>query len=110
MITSRSTAQRRPRAGLVDASVSANTRRAYVGAFRRLDTWLAGRVLDDANLGAYVAELHDAGRASSTASMAVAAACFRAKLVGQPNPSGERTARVLGDYHGLLAGGGEILR
>ena len=59
---------------LVDASISPNTRRAYV------------------------ADLHDAGRASSSASMAVAAACFRAKLAGQPNPSGERTARVLAGY------------
>ena len=30
--------------------------------------------------------------------MAVAAACFRAKLAGQPAPSGERTARVLAGY------------
>ena len=65
---------------LVEASVSENTRRAYAGALRRLDTWLDGRELDDAELTAYVAELHDAGRASSSASMAVAAACFRAKL------------------------------
>ena len=83
---------------LVDASVSANTRRAYAGALRRLDAWLDGRELDDAALAAYLAELHDAGRAASSASMAVAAACFRAKLAGQPNPSGERTARVLAGY------------
>ena len=49
-------------------------------------------------LAAYLAELHDAGRASSSASMAVAAACFRAKLAGQPAPAGERTARVLAGY------------
>ena len=30
--------------------------------------------------------------------MAVAAACFRAKLVGEPGPAGERTARVLAGY------------
>ena len=30
--------------------------------------------------------------------MAVAAACFRAKLAGQPTPGGERTARVLAGY------------
>ena len=46
----------------------------------------------------HIAELHDAGRASSSASMAVAAACFRAKLAGQPSPAGERTARVLAGY------------
>ena len=30
--------------------------------------------------------------------MAVAAACFRAKLADQPSPAGERTARVLAGY------------
>ena len=83
---------------LVEASVSPNTRRAYAGALRRLDAWLAGRELHDMTLAAYLAELHDAGRASSSASMAVAAACFRAKLAGQPTPAGERTARVLAGY------------
>ena len=83
---------------LVEASVSPNTRRAYAGALRRLDIWLGGREVDDATLAAYLAELHDAGRASSSASMAVAAACFRAKLAGQPTPAGERTARVLAGY------------
>ena len=57
---------------LVEASVSPNTRRAYAGALRRLDAWLDGRELDDVSLTAYLAELHDAGRASSSASMAVA--------------------------------------
>ena len=83
---------------LVEASVSPNTRRAYASALRRLDAWLAGRELDDVSLAAYLAELHDAGCASSSASMAVAAACFRAKLAGQPAPAGERTARVLAGY------------
>ena len=32
---------------LVDASVSANTRRSYAGALRRLDAWLDGRPLGD---------------------------------------------------------------
>ena len=83
---------------LVEASVSPNTRRAYAGALRRLDAWLNGRPLHDVTLAAYLAELHDAGRASSSASMAVAAACFRAKLACQPTPAGERTARVLAGY------------
>ena len=83
---------------LVEASVSPNTRRAYAGALGRLDAWLDGRKLDDVALAAYLAELHDAGRASSSASMAVAAACFRAKLAEQPTPAGERTARVLAGY------------
>ena len=79
---------------LVEASVSPNTLRAYAGALRRLDAWLDGRPLHDVTMAAYLAELHDAGRASSSASMAVAAACFRAKLAGQPAPAGERTVAV----------------
>ena len=49
---------------LVNASVSDNTRRAYAGALGQLDAWLDGRRLDDAALAAYLAELHDAGRAA----------------------------------------------
>ena len=83
---------------LVEASVSKNTRRAYAGALRRLDAWLDGRELHDVTLAAYLAALHADGRAASSASMAVAAACFRAKLDGQPAPAGKRTARVLAGY------------
>ena len=39
---------------LVDASVSANTCRAYAGALGQLDAWLDGRKLDDAALAAYL--------------------------------------------------------
>ena len=88
---------------LVEASVSENTRRAYAGALGRLDAWLDGWPLHDVTLAAYLAELHDAGRAASSASMAVAAACFRAKLAGQPAPAGERTARVLAGYRRTAA-------
>ena len=42
------------------------------------------------------AELHDAGRAASPA----AAARFRVKLVGQADPAGEQTARVLAGDRG----------
>ena len=83
---------------LAAASVSPNTRRAYSGALRRLDAWLAGRALEDATLAVYLAELHEQGRAPSSASTAVAAARFRARLAGEPSPAGERTARVLAGY------------
>ena len=83
---------------LVNASLSDNTRRAYAGALGQLDAWLGGRRLDDAALAAYLAELHDAGRAASSAAMAVAAARLRARLAGQADPSGEQTARVLAGY------------
>ena len=44
---------------LVEGSVSPNTRRAYSGALRRLDAWLAGRRLEDATLAGYLAEFHE---------------------------------------------------
>jgi integrase len=91
---------------LVGASVSNNTRRAYAGALRQLDNWLDGRRLDDAALAAYLAELHDAGRAASSAATAVAAARFRAKLAGNPSPAGEATARVLAGYRRTAAARG----
>ena len=69
-----------PARRLAEASLAANIRRAYAGALRRLDAWLDGRPLEDATLAAYLAELHDLGRAPASASTAVAAACFRARL------------------------------
>ena len=36
---------------LVEASISANTRRSYASVLRRLDAWLDGRLLKDASLG-----------------------------------------------------------
>ena len=83
---------------LAEASISPNTRRAYSGALRRLDAWLDGRPLEDATLAAYLAELHDQGRAPASAATAVAAACFRARLADDPTPAGKRTARVLAGY------------
>ena len=89
---------RRPRAASSRPPSARIPGGAYAGALRRLDAWLDGRELHDVTLAAYLAELHDAGRASSSASIAVAAACFRAKLAGQPTPGGERPARVLAGY------------
>ena len=48
---------------LINASVSDNTSR-YAGAIGQLDAWLAGQTLEDAALAAYLAALHDAGRAA----------------------------------------------
>ena len=91
---------------LAAASLAPNTRRAYSGALRRLDAWLDGRPLEDASLAAYLAELHDQGRAPASASTAVAAACFRARLAHEPSPAGERTARVLAGYRRTAGGRG----
>ena len=88
---------------LADASLSVNTRRAYAGALRRLDTWRGTAPVDDASLAVYLGELFEAGRAPATAALAVAAVRFRAKLAGQPDPAGEATARVLGGYRRTAA-------
>ena len=88
---------------LADASISLNTRRAYLGALRRLDAWRGTAPVDDASLAVYLGELFVAGRAPATAALAVAAVRFRAKLAGQPDPAGEATARVLGGYRRTAA-------
>ena len=88
---------------LVEASVSPNTRRAYASALRQFDNWLDGRQLEDAALAAYLAELHDAGRAAPSAAMVVAAVRLRAKLAGEDSPAGEATARVLAGYRRTAA-------
>ena len=53
---------RLPARELAAASISANTRRAYEGALRHLQDWLAGRSLDDATLAEYLAARFEAGR------------------------------------------------
>ena len=88
---------------LADASLSVNTRRAYLGALTRLDAWRGPAPLTDASLAVYLGTIFEAGRAPSTAALAVAAARFRAKLAGQADPVGERTARVLGGYRRTAA-------
>ena len=88
---------------LADASISVNTRRAYLGALRRLGAWRGTAPVDDALLAAYLGELFEAGRAPATAALAVAAVRFRAKLAGQPDPAGEATARVLAGYRRTAA-------
>ena len=88
---------------LADASISLNTRRAYTGALRRLDTWRGAAPVDDALLAVYLGTIFEAGRAPATAALAVAAVRFRAKLAGQPGPAGEATARVLAGYRRTAA-------
>ena len=91
---------------LAEASISPNTRWAYSGALRRLDAWLDSRPSRTQPSPPYLAELHDQGRAPASAATAVAAACFRARLAGDPSPAGERTARVLAGYRRTAGGRG----
>ena len=60
---------------LADASISRNTRRAYLGALARLDAWRGAAPVDDASLAVYLGELFEAGRARGPAAVR-----FRAKL------------------------------
>ena len=48
-------------AGLVAASIAANTKRTYAAALKRLDAGLAGQDLTDASLALYLASVHAAG-------------------------------------------------
>ena len=92
--------------GLVAASVSANTRRAYEGALDRLRDWLAGRLLDDATLAEYLAARFEAGH-----SPVVAAVRFYAKLGSQASPIGPATERVLAGFRreGQSRGRGQVV-
>ena len=82
-------------AGLVQASISAGTRRAYRGALGRLDAWLDGRVPDDHALSEWITVLYDRGLSVSSASLAVGAARFRARMAGLEDPAGPLTLRTL---------------
>ena len=52
---------------LAAASLNANTRRAYAGALKRLDTSIGERTLDDSSLAGYLASLFTEGRAPAVA-------------------------------------------
>ena len=83
---------------LADASVSENTTRMYRSALAAFDA--SGYELTDAGIASYLGMLYDSGRAAATASMAVAAIKFRAKLAGgHPTTEiGPATARVLAGF------------
>ena len=91
---------------LAEASIATNTRAAYASALRRLDDWLAGRTATDETLAGYLSELFDAGKASASASMVVAAVRFRARLSGLESPTGPATERVLAGFRRQATGRG----
>ena len=62
---------------MIRASVSKNTLRAYRSATKQLETWLKGRVLNDALLADYLAELFEAGKSPATIGIVVAAVKWR---------------------------------
>ena len=96
---------------LAAASVSANTRRAYEGALRRLRDWLDGRSLDDATLAEYLAARFEAGDSPAVGSQVVAAVRFYTKLGDQASPIGPATERVLAGFRreGRARGRGQVV-
>ena len=86
-------------------SLSANTRDAYTRALRHFDAWRGHAPSTDATLADYLGALFDAGRAPSTAALAVAAVTFRATLAGTA-VRGPQTDRVLAGFRRDGAGRG----
>ena len=69
---------------LIRASVSKQTLTNYKRLIKQVETWLGGRVLDDALLADYISMLyHDEGKAPATISQVVASVSWRSKQAGQ---------------------------
>ena len=79
---------------LITSSVSENTLRNYRFWSNAIETWLAGRSLDDGLLADYITGLHAGGKAPSTIAQAVAAVRWQAKNAGI-EIVGEVTTRTL---------------
>lgn len=83
---------------LARQSLAENTRRAYGRAIERVDNFLDGEALTDHSLAAFIEHLFLAGLSAQSATQAVAAVSFRAKLAEQPSPVGPITRRTLNGY------------
>ena len=84
---------------LIEASVSANTRRSYLAALTRFDEWLDnhpvhGAETTDAAIAEYLTQRYEDGKSPATCEQVVAALKFRAKLHGTASPTGPVTDRV----------------
>ena len=75
-------------AALISASLSANTRRAYRHAWDAWLAWLGQRQAADVTASAYLAEMHEAGKAPATCALHAAALRFahRVGVPGAPVP------------------------
>lgn len=87
-------------------AMNPHTRRAYVGALRRLETWLDGQRLTDHALSRYLLYQADAGRGVSAVEQVVSAVRYFAKSSGRHGPAGPRTAAALKHVKRLSAGCG----
>ena len=94
----------RASADLVQASIAANTRRAYEAALRQFKH--SEYPETDSGIAAYLTGLYEQGRSAACAAMAVAALRFRARLSGRPSPVGTAAMRVLAGFRRLAQGRG----
>ncbi len=83
-------------AALISASLSANTRRAYRYAWDSWLAWLGDQPGSDATLSAYLAALHEAGKAPATCALHAVALRFAHRVGVQSAPApGPLTERAL---------------
>ena len=80
---------------LVEASVSASTRRAYRAALAKFNEAVAGIPATDLVIASYLAGLFAGGKSPATCDQVTAALRFRAKLLGAPSPTGRLTGLML---------------
>ena len=80
---------------LIRKSLTANTRRAYASALRKLDAFLQGQELTDGTLAAYVGSLAREGLSPASAATAIAAAKHRAENQDLQSPAGRLTQGAL---------------
>ena len=73
---------------LYNDSISEHTRRAYQGALDRLRAWAGGRMLTDALLADYLAELYEEGKSPATITVVLAMVRFVANEYGLDSPDG----------------------
>ena len=98
-------------AALISASLSANTRRAYRRAWDAWLAWLGQEQASDVTASAYLAAMHDAGKAPATCALHAAALRFahRVGVRGAPVP-GPLMERTLAGIHreGRARGRGQV--
>ncbi len=73
-----------PAAALIATSLSANTRRAYGHAWESWLDWLGDAPASDATLSAYLAALHEAGKAPAPCTPRPSASATAVGIRGAP--------------------------
>lgn len=80
------------------SAIRPNTRKAYAGAIRRLESWLGDNDLTDETLALYLGHLFKLGRTPAVAGQVVAAVKRRALVQAVNDPVGPYSKRVLSGF------------